>query len=116
MSRYSAHPALAADLVRHLTGPAEQKRRAVRGGYNPTLEALYHDPALLRANPVLKVLARVLPHAVARPARQAGVKYNRFSNTLWNAVHDVLAGRAGAREALVDAKQRLERLSRGGRW
>jgi trehalose/maltose transport system substrate-binding protein len=116
VSRYSEHPAPAADLVKYLTGAREQARRTVAGGYNPTLRAMYKDPELLRANPVLAIMARILPHAVARPARQAGVKYNRFSNVFWNAVHDVLAGKAGAREALAAAERRLERLSRGGRW
>ncbi len=128
VSRFSAHPALAVELVRHLTGPEEQARRAAQGGYNPTLRAFYEKfranfrgdlrdgPGRLGSNPVFATMARILPHAVARPARQAGLKYNRFSSTFWNAVHEALSGRATAEEALAGAERRLLRLSRAGRW
>ena len=36
VSKYSAHPKEAADLVRYLTSAAEQKRRAIQGSFNPT--------------------------------------------------------------------------------
>ena len=39
----------AADLVVFLTGPEEQKRRAIQGAYNPTIESLYKDPEVLAA-------------------------------------------------------------------
>src|SRR3546814_12524902 len=51
VSRYSAHPQEAADLVRYLTGVEEQKRRALEGSFNPTRRSLYDDAELLAANP-----------------------------------------------------------------
>lgn len=116
VSKYSARPRLAASLVSYLTGRKEQTRRALNGGYNPTRPAIYDDPRLRAASPVFAVLARVLPRAVARPSRIAGLKYNRFSSIFWNAVHDALAGKTDAAQALAEAERRLRRVSRGGRW
>ena len=44
----------------NLTGPAEQKRRAIAGAYAPTIEALYKDPKVLAANPFFADLGRTL--------------------------------------------------------
>jgi len=116
VSKFSAHPALAADLVADLTGYDEQIRRAIAGAFNPTLPAAYDDPDLLRAQPIMAALRPVLTGAVARPARIAGDRYNALSALLWNAVHDSLAGRGDAAGNLEAAALRIKRLRRGGQW
>ncbi|HKI97569.1 MAG TPA: ABC transporter substrate-binding protein [bacterium] len=110
VSRFSKHPELAVSLVRYLTGPDEQRRRAIVGAYNPTIPALYKDPAVLKADPFFAELPEILRHSVARPSAAAGRDYNRLSATVWEAAHDVLAGRAKAKDALSKAAQRLERI------
>ena len=116
VSRYSRHPRLAASLVMALTGRAEQKRRALAGGFNPTLPVLYRDAEIRRANPYYGVMAQALAHAVARPAAVAGARYNRVSSAFANAVHAVLAGQADAPSALRSLEGQLMRISHGGRW
>ena len=116
VSRYSRHPELAVDLVRHLTGAEEQARRAKEGAFNPTRPALYEDKALLEARPFLARLQPMLEDAVPRPARLTGDKYARLSTAFWNAVHDTLSGRGSAADNLAAAKQRLDRLHRDGQW
>ncbi len=116
VSRYSKHPELAADLVRHLTGIAEQKRRAINGTYAPTIAALYEDPDVLAAVPVFGRFYDSFAQAVARPSRIAGPKYSRVSAAFYASVHDVLAGKQPAEQGLRALSRRLERLSRGGRW
>ena len=116
VSRYSAHAELAVDLVRHLTSPAEQKRRAIAGGFPPSLVALYEDEEILAANPFLRDMLPVLRAAVARPSGVTGVRYNRVSAEFANAAHAVLSGQAEPEAALARLVQRLERVSRGGRW
>ncbi|WP_051340593.1 ABC transporter substrate-binding protein [Azospirillum halopraeferens] len=115
VNRMSAVPDAAADLVRHLTGAQEQKRRAMRGGYNPTRPALYEDADLIAVNPVVADLAGALPGAVARPSRQAGQLYNQLSAELYQAVHRVLSGSAEAADALAGLERSLERLNRRSR-
>jgi len=116
VSKYSAHPAIAADLVRYLTGEAEQKRRAIEGAYNPTLPALYQDAQVLEAVPFFGQLYATFTHAVARPSRVTGLRYNRVSAEFYSAVHDVLSGKTDAKRGLEILDRRLQRVSRGGRW
>ena len=116
VSRYSKHPALAADLARHLTSEAEQIRRAIAGAFNPTRPAVYRNAAVLTAHPFMGSLSELMDNAVVRPSRIAGERYNQFSSIFWNAVHDILSGRAAAADSLAAAERRLRRLSRNGRW
>jgi len=116
VSRYSRNPELAVDLVRHLTSPEEQKRRAIKGSYNPTIAALYQDEEVLEASPFFGDLYDTFTNAVARPSRVTGERYNQVSSEFFNAVHAVLSGKADAASSLTALERSLDRLSRGGRW
>ena len=116
VSRYSAHPELAIDLVLHLASYSEQKRRAMVGGYNPTIPMLYGDRDVQNANPYVGALAGSFERLVPRPSTVTGVRYNRVSSAFWNTVHAVLSGQSDAQTALHSLERNLMRLSRGGRW
>jgi trehalose/maltose transport system substrate-binding protein len=116
VSKYSAHPKEAADLVRYLTSAAEQKRRAMKGSFNPTRKSLYDDQELLQALPFLKDFEAVLESAVARPSTVAGTQYSRASSEYIRAVHNTLTGQGTAEENLAALEKQLERISRGGKW
>jgi trehalose/maltose transport system substrate-binding protein len=116
VSRYSRHRAAAASLVLHLVGREEQKRRALAGGYHPTLPALYRDAELLAASPLFGALRDALDGAVARPAAAVGSDYNRLSYAFANAVHAVLAGGSDAETSLRAVERQLQRLRRRGNW
>jgi trehalose/maltose transport system substrate-binding protein len=115
VSRYSAHPDVAASLVRYLTGRAEQKRRALAASFNPTRRSLYEDEALRAANPFYADFYVVLQNAVARPSAVTGRHYNRVSSEFVRAVHATLSGRGGAEANLAGLARVLERLSHGSR-
>ena len=96
VSKYSANAELAADLVKHLTSYDEQKRRAIKGAYNPTIAALYEDAEVLAATPFFGELYETFTNAVARPSRVTGAKYNQVSSEFYNAAHEVLSGKSDA--------------------
>jgi trehalose/maltose transport system substrate-binding protein len=117
VSGYSRHPAIAAELVRYLTSAAEQKRRAIRGSFNPTIPTLYQDPEILDTAPFFADLVAIMRTAEARPSAATGSKYNQVSHAFWSAVHQVLSGKSTAAVSLAALQRRLDRLSRGGkRW
>ena len=116
VSRFSKHPAEAADLVRYLASPAEQARRAIVGSFNPTIPSVYDDPAVVKAQPFLSQILPAMKSAVARPSRIAGDRYNQVSSIFWNAAHDALAGRTQPDASLAAAAASLNRLSHDGRW
>jgi trehalose/maltose transport system substrate-binding protein len=116
VSKYSKHPAVAADLVLYMSSAKVQKDRALRGSFNPTLEALYRDAEIVQANPFMGELYSAFADAVARPTAVTGPRYNQVSHAFWNATHDVLSGRETAEQALARLEQTLKRLSRRGKW
>jgi trehalose/maltose transport system substrate-binding protein len=116
VSKYSQNAELAVDLVRYLTSPEEQKRRAIKGSYNPTIAALYQDAEVLEASPFFGELYDTFTNAVARPSQVTGDKYNQVSSEFFNAVHAVLSGKTDAASSLAALERSLDRLSRGGRW
>jgi trehalose/maltose transport system substrate-binding protein len=116
VSRYSTRAEAAVDLVRFLTSAEEQKRRAIKGGFNPTLAPLYDDAEVLAANPFFGELREVLTAAVARPSDATGLRYNQVSAAFYNAVHTVLSGEMRADAALARLERTLTRLRRGDRW
>ena len=115
VSKYSEHPEVAAELVAYLTSAEEQKRRAIKGAYNPTIAALYKDEEILKANPFFGELYETFVNTVPRPSTVTGNKYNQVSNAFWNAVHGVLSGKQDAQASLESLETELNRLSRGGR-
>ena len=116
VSKYSENAELAADLVKYLTSSDEQKRRAIKGSYNPTIASLYQDAEVLEATPFFGELYDTFTNAVARPSKVTGAKYNQVSSEFFNAAHDVLSGKSPAADRLAALESKLDRLSRGGRW
>ena len=115
VSKFSRHPAEAADLVMYLTSPAEQKRRAITAGFNPTIPSLYSDKDVAAANPFLASMGEVFKGAAPRPSTVTAGRYNQVSNAFFNAVHAVLAREKPARDALAELAGTPEQL-KGTKW
>ncbi|SCZ60241.1 ABC transporter substrate-binding protein [Thiohalomonas denitrificans] len=116
VSRYSEVREEAIDLVRYLSSRDEQKRRAIRAGYNPTWPDLYDDPEVRAAHSIAPTLRKALAGAVVRPSDVTGRSYNQVSNTFWSAVHATLAGKGDAAGNLAFLERRLKRLRRHRGW
>ena len=115
VSRYSQHPAVAADLVLHMASAEVQKDRAIRGSFNPTRPALYKDPEVIAANAFMANLLGTFEDSVARPSALAGLKYPSVSLALTNAAHDALARKATPEAAVRKLEGQLK-LVRRERW
>jgi trehalose/maltose transport system substrate-binding protein len=116
VSKYSAHPKEAAEFAMYLTSREEQKRRAMEGGYQPTIPALYEDQELLAKRPFFKITRQILDGTAARPSAVTGERYSEVSTLFWNAVHNTLSKNGDAATNLAQLEKDLNRLSRGGRW
>ncbi|GGK15346.1 putative ABC transporter-binding protein [Deinococcus malanensis] len=115
VSQYSKNQAAAIDLVRYLTGPAEQKIRAIEGAYNPTITALYQDKAILAKNPFFGSLYGVFTNAVARPSGPTKSKYNQVSQAFSTTVSSVLNGNMKGQAAVAKLSTDLARI-KGRGW
>ena len=115
VSTYSKNQAAAIELTRYLAGPAEQKIRAIEGAYNPTIQSLYKDADVLKANPFFGSLYSVFTSAAARPSGPTKGKYNQVSQAFSTAVNDVLTGKSKGQAAVAQLATNLARI-KGSGW
>ncbi|MFH1805185.1 MAG: ABC transporter substrate-binding protein [Pseudomonadota bacterium] len=114
VSKYSENPEIAADLVKFLTSRDEQKRRAIKGAFRPTIAGLYEDEEILTANPFFGDLYETFVHAAPRPSTVTGTKYNQVSHQFWQAVHAALSGQVAVEQTIENLDQNLHRIRRSG--
>jgi trehalose/maltose transport system substrate-binding protein len=103
VSKFTAHPKEAVDLVLYLTGKDEEKRRALKGSFNPSLKSVYDEPEL-KNDPFFSHFADILDGLATRPAAVAGKKYNQFSSEFVHAVYATLSGQGDAATNLQRVK------------
>ncbi len=115
VSKYSKHPKEAIELVKWLASPDMQKLSALEAAHLPTIVALYDDPDIAKAQPVIPRWKNVVLNAVARPATVTKLKYNEVSADFWSAVHNTLAGDGTAAANLKALKAKLTEL-KGSGW
>jgi trehalose/maltose transport system substrate-binding protein len=100
VSKYSVNPDAAIELALFLTSFEAQKERAIELTEMPTRSAVYDDPDVAAAQPIVPAWKEVLLNAVPRPSAPTKVKYNEVSSLFWSAVHNTLAGDGTAAENL----------------
>ncbi|MFE0759071.1 ABC transporter substrate-binding protein [Inquilinus sp. NPDC058860] len=116
VSKYSENKEAAVELIRYMTGAADQKRRAIQGAYNPTVTALYEDPEVLAKLPFLKDTQAAFADSIARPSAATGASYNRVSQAFSKSVHAVLTGDEQPDAAVAALAKELERLRQRAKW
>src|SRR6202035_2467777 len=112
VSRFSAHPREALELVRYLTSRDVQVKRARLLSQPPTLPELYTEPEVLALNPRFAVLGQALRTGlVARPSNVTGKKYQDVTDAYIQAVHSVLTAQKSAPEAAAALENELVRIT-----
>jgi trehalose/maltose transport system substrate-binding protein len=115
VSKYSTKQEAAISLVMYLAGPEAQKQRAINEGNLPTIVALYDDPEIAAAQPIIPRWKDVFLQAVPRPSAPTKGNYNEVSAKFWSAVHATLSGDGTAAENLELLQADLEEL-KGDGW
>src|SRR5580692_10546485 len=112
VSRFSAHPQEALELVRYLTARDVQVKRARVLSQPPTLPELYTLPEVLESNPHSELLSQAFRTGmVSRPSNVTGKKYQDVTDAYISAVHFVLTGEKGAPEAAAALEDELVRIT-----
>jgi trehalose/maltose transport system substrate-binding protein len=112
VSRFSAHPREALELVRYLTRRDVQERRSRVLSQSPTLPELYNLPVVLAPNPRFDLLGQAFRTGmVSRPSNVTGKKYQDVTDAYIQAVHSVLTGEKGAPEAAAALENELVRIT-----
>jgi len=115
VSKYSKNQDEAIKLALFIASKDFQKDRAIERSALPTIEALYDDPDVQKAQPIVPFMKPVFQNAIGRPSRGTGIKYNEVSNDFWSAVHDTLSGNGSAADNLEQLEAKLTEL-KGSGW
>jgi trehalose/maltose transport system substrate-binding protein len=91
ISKHSQQKEAAINLVQWLVRPEEQKRRALEGGYFPSIVALYTDAAVLAKNLHFPMIKKAVDTAVIRPVAAFGRFYPQMSAAVTNIVQKVIS-------------------------
>jgi trehalose/maltose transport system substrate-binding protein len=112
VSRFSAHPREALELVRFLTRRDMQVQRARLLSQPPILPELYNLPEVSEPNPRFELLNQALrTGTVLRPSNVAGKKYPEVTDAYIQTLHSVLTGEKGAPEAAAALEKELIRIT-----
>src|SRR6266850_1953367 len=112
VSRFSAHPREAFELVRYLTRRDVQVKRSRVLSQPPTLPELYNLPEVLEPNPRFDLLSQAFRTGmVSRPSNVTGKKYQDVTDAYIQAVHSVLTGEKGAPEAAAALENELVHIT-----
>ena len=112
VSRFSAHPREAVELVRYLISRNVQVRRSRLLSEAPTRLELYDLPEVLDSSPRFALLSQAFRTGiVSRPSNLTGKKYEEVSNAYMQAVHSVLTGERTAPEAATALEKELVRIT-----
>jgi trehalose/maltose transport system substrate-binding protein len=112
VSRFSAHPREALELVRYLCGRDAQLKRSRVLSEPPTRPEIYELPGVLERNPRFALLGQAFRTAIiSRPSAVTGKKYEDVTESYIRAVHSVLTGKSSAPEAAVALENELVRIT-----
>jgi trehalose/maltose transport system substrate-binding protein len=112
VSRFSAHPREAVELVRYLSSRDVQVRRSAVLSVPPSLPELYDLPEVLERNPRFALLSQAFRTGiVSRPSTVTGKKYEVVTDAYIQAVHSVLTGEKSAPEAAAGLEKELIRIT-----
>jgi trehalose/maltose transport system substrate-binding protein len=112
VSRFSAHPREALELVRYLSRRDVQLKRSRVLSVPPTLPELYDLPETLEPNPSFALLSQAFRTGlVSRPSNVTGKKYQHVSDAYIQAVHSVLTAEKSAPEAAAALETELVRIT-----
>jgi trehalose/maltose transport system substrate-binding protein len=112
VSRFSAHPREALELVRYLTRRDVQEKRSRVLSQSPTLPELYNMPEVLEPNPRFALLSQAFRTGmVSRPSNVTGKKYQDVADAYIQAVHSVLTGEKSAQESAAALENELVRIT-----
>jgi trehalose/maltose transport system substrate-binding protein len=112
VSRFSAHPREALELVRYLSSSDVQTKRSRVFSQPPTLPDLYELPAVLEPNPRFALLSQAFRTGIVqRPSDVTGKKYHDVTNAYIKAVHSVLTREASGPEAAAALENELVRIT-----
>jgi len=111
VSRYSAHPEEAIELVRFLIRAEIQSNEQGEGANQPGQPKFYDLPSISAPADHSENSSQLRHSVVSRPSSVTGRKYEQVTRAYISAVHSVLTGQKEAQEAATDLEKELIKIT-----
>ena len=106
ISTFSKNPGAALKFIDYMTSEGRQKEDIVKFSDASPLEAVYDDPAVLKAQPFSPELKTAVENSRSRPVSPV---YPQISQAIYKNVNQALSGQLSPEEALKNAQSEVER-------
>lgn len=113
-SRYSAERDAALELAAYLASEPVQRENAVQFGLAPTRKALYSEPEVAGAGPILGQIAGLLDRLAGPPAQIYGTAYLDLADSVAESVRSLLRGDLDVDEATGAVLRAVRHADRAG--
>jgi multiple sugar transport system substrate-binding protein len=94
-------------FIQYLSAPEQQRTRALRGSYLPTLESLYEDDEVLETVPILALGKEAIQNARPRPASPS---YHEMSLEMSEQFNALLRGDSSPEEVASTLQEQLTNI------
>jgi len=113
VSKYSAHPREAAELVRYMTSQEAGLTFWKDSSLLPARKDFYRDRQYLQSQPQLDALRDLFVSGgtTARPSTIVGKRYDEVSRAYFSAVHSILTGQVAPEKAMADLERELVKIT-----
>jgi trehalose/maltose transport system substrate-binding protein len=113
VSKYSAHPREAAELIRYMTSQEVGLSFWNDSSLLPARKDFYEDRQYLQSQPQLEALRDLFVRggATSRPSTIVGKRYDEVSRAYFSAVHSILTGEVTPEKAMADLESELVKIT-----
>jgi multiple sugar transport system substrate-binding protein len=104
ISSYSKNPGAALSFVNYATSPAAQKEFFIKSSLPAVLTKVYHDPAVVKAQPFAPQLLTAVQNGKPRPVSPV---YTQISEAIYKNVYSALSSGTSPTSALSNAQSQI---------
>lgn len=104
ISTYSKNPGAALSFINFATAPAAQKTFFIKSSLPAVIEQVYHDPAVIKAQPFAPQLLKAVVNGIPRPVSPV---YPQISQAIYKNVYSALSSGTSPQSALKTAQSQI---------
>jgi multiple sugar transport system substrate-binding protein len=104
ISAYSKNPGAALSFINFATAPAAQTKFFIKSSLPAVLTQVYHDPAVIKAQPFAPQLLKAVQTGVPRPVSPV---YPQISEAIYKNVYSALSSGTAPKTALQNAQSQI---------
>jgi multiple sugar transport system substrate-binding protein len=105
INSYSKNPGAALSFIDYATAPAAQKKFFIKSSLPAVIASVYHDPAVIKAQPFAPPLLKAVENGQARPVSPV---YPQISEAIYKNVYSALSSGTSPKTALSNAQSQIK--------